>query len=108
MKIYVPNYSERSVDERKCLVELYFNDECRILNKTFKVDRHIIDLLSMYDCKGNVGQLKNDIKLMSARAFAQTITNNESVITISCEDAAKVIGSNVNFRNMRKDYVIFT
>jgi len=61
----------------------------------------------MYDCKGNVGQLKNDIKLMSARAFAQTITNNESVITISCEDAAKVIGSNVNFRNMRKDYVIF-
>ncbi|WP_422446768.1 sigma 54-interacting transcriptional regulator [Thermoanaerobacterium sp. DL9XJH110] len=108
MKIYVPDYSERPVDERKRLIEFFFNNECRILNKAFKVDSRIIDLLCNYDCRGNVGQLKNDIKLMSARAFARALTNNDNTITISYEDAAEVIGhNNTNVRDIPKNYVIF-
>lgn len=107
MKIYIPAYSERPVDERKRLVELYFNGECKVLNKIFKVDSEVIDLLSTYNCKGNVGQLKNDIKLMSARAFAKTITSLEDEIVISKEEAAKIIGENINVDKNSNGYVIF-
>lgn len=109
MKIYVPNYSDRPVEERKRLVEFYFSEECRILNKTFKLEKQIVDVLSMYNCKGNVGQLKNDIKLMSARAFAQTITNDENIITLSYEDAEKAIGPTAHKaskKNMPKEYIL--
>lgn len=107
MKIYIPDYNERPTNERKRLIEFYFNEECRVLNKTFRVDKQIIDLLCSYDCKGNIGQLKNDIKLMSARAYAQTLTNEENIIAISIEDAAKVIGSSQLLSDKHKSYIIF-
>ncbi|MGF7398322.1 sigma-54-dependent transcriptional regulator [Thermoanaerobacterium thermosaccharolyticum] len=108
IKIYVPDYLERPIEERKQLVKYYFNEESRILNKTFNVDSQVIDILCNYDCKGNIGQVKNDIKIMSARAFAQAITNNENKVTISYEDAVKVIGSNnATMKKIQKDYIVF-
>ncbi|WP_315108923.1 sigma 54-interacting transcriptional regulator [Clostridium intestinale] len=107
MKVYIPDYTERPISERKKLVELYFNEECRVLNKTFKVENQIIDLLCEYDCKGNIGQLKNDIKLISARAFAQTIANDKTMIDITYEDASKVIGNNILPKNKNISYIMF-
>ncbi|TCW35677.1 transcriptional regulator with AAA-type ATPase domain [Thermohydrogenium kirishiense] len=108
MKIYVPDYLERPIEERKQLVKYYFNEESRTLKKTFNVDSQVIDMLCTYDCKGNIGQVKNDIKIMSARAFAQAITNNENKVTISYEDAVKVIGNNnATMKKIQKDYIVF-
>lgn len=70
--IDVPSYIKRSADERRQLIMTFFLQESEIFNKDIEVSGTIFDALVSFDSKGNIGRIKNIIKILCTSA------NNEN------------------------------
>lgn len=82
MKIEIPSLRNRTVIERMELVKNFFKQESKSISISIKVHREIIKSLLLYDCKNNVGQLQNDIKLAVANGYLRYKINNKEPIYI--------------------------
>ena len=71
MIINLPPLRERKLGERLELIKNFFRAEAGRLNHNIIVDKEVIDALLTYNPVGNIGQLKSDIQLSSARAFLE-------------------------------------
>lgn len=91
MIIKMPNISERSVDERFELITEFFREE------SFRLDRKIIvSVNSMrsflsYNCPNNIGQLKSDIQLSCAKAYADFLSHKKDEVRINSPDLPQYI-----------------
>ena len=77
--VKLPNLNERSYNERKALITTFIKDEAIKLNKTINITRNVIDILLNTNFKGNVGELKNLIKILSASALINQGYNNKEL-----------------------------
>ncbi|EQF26490.1 AAA domain family protein [Clostridioides difficile CD160] len=82
MKIEIPSLRNRTMIERIELVKNFFKQESKSISISIKVHREIIKSLLLYDCKNNVGQLQNDIKLAVANGYLRYKINNKEPIYI--------------------------
>lgn len=80
--INLPALQDRSLKERLSLIKYFFIIESKYTNATIRVHKDVIKSLLLYDCFGNIGQLKSDIQLMSARAFLNYKTGLKENIEI--------------------------
>ncbi|WP_251860057.1 sigma-54-dependent transcriptional regulator [Clostridium sp. Marseille-Q2269] len=87
--ISIPGLEERSINERLQLIDLFFRSESQKIQNKIIVEKEVLKLLTIYDCSGNVGQLKNDIQMMCAHSFAQAIIHDEDQIKISIKELDK-------------------
>lgn len=92
MNIKIPPLSERTLEERLELIYEFFRTECTRIKKTIFVSANSIRQLLLYDCPGNVGQLKSDIQLGCANAFLNAISNKLEDVEVHFTD----FPSNVN------------
>lgn len=85
MVISLPSLQARPLKERFELIEKFFRQEYGQVKLPIYVKRNIMDALLAYDCAGNIGQLKADIRLICARGFLECIAsgNNQIKITTS-------------------------
>ena len=78
MVINVPPLENRSFDERIRFVFRFLWEESRNTGYPFCVDREVIRCLTMYNCPGNIGQLRGDIRCAAANAYLDYYTLNAS------------------------------
>ncbi|WP_315072283.1 sigma 54-interacting transcriptional regulator [uncultured Clostridium sp.] len=83
MVIRIPKLSERSIEERFDLISRFFREESARLDKEIKVSVNSMRAFLSYNCLNNVGQLKTDIQLACARAYAEFLSLDEKEIVIS-------------------------
>lgn len=69
MVIELPSLSERTVSERYELVREFISKEADRIGVKIKVSKPVLRTLLLYDCQGNVGQLRSDIQVACARGF---------------------------------------
>ncbi|MGO0881234.1 sigma 54-interacting transcriptional regulator [Clostridioides difficile] len=82
MKIEIPSLRNRTMIERIALVKNFFKEESKSISISIKVHRQVIKALLLYECKNNVGQLQNDIKLAVANGYLKYKINNKEPIYI--------------------------
>lgn len=86
MVIRIPSLGERTLKERFSLISQFFREE------TFRLDREImVSVNSMraflsYYCANNIGQLKTDIQLACAKAYADFVSRKKEYIKINSND----------------------
>lgn len=80
--IKLPGLAERPLTERMQLISAFFMEESKKIKLPVIVAIEVLKLLLLYDCKGNIGQLKNDIQITCASAFVEYISGNQSRIYI--------------------------
>lgn len=80
--IKLPSLSDRSLNDRLKLIIAFFSEEAKKIKLPLTISAEVLKLLLIYDCPGNIGQLKNDIRLISANAFAETVINNNNHVFI--------------------------
>lgn len=80
--INLPGLSERPTKERMELICKFFTEESKKIKLPIIVSTEVLKFFLVYDCGGNIGQLKNDIQLICANAFVEYITEKESKIYI--------------------------
>ena len=86
MTIHIPSLAERSIEERFSLISTFMKDESARLDKEIKVSMNSIKALLSYDCEANIGQLKVDIQLICARAYAEYISGRKTDIKVNSLD----------------------
>lgn len=91
MTIRIPSLSERSLEERFNLVSDFIREESLRLNLRIKVSVNTMRALLSYDCPNNVGQLKVDIQLLCAKAYADYISHKKEEMVISSLDIPQYI-----------------
>lgn len=91
MLIEIPSLAERSREERFSLIERFFMDESQRLGMPVNVSTNSVRALLGYSCPGNVGQLKNDIRIICARAYSRLIGGKKAEMTISSHDLPQYV-----------------
>ena len=81
VKIALPPLSQRSKEERLNLVYTLFNNEQKKIAKPLFISDQVLDMLANYQPTGNIGDLKNAIKLTIARANADQKDNETITLT---------------------------
>lgn len=76
--IRLPSLKERPLVEKMQLIYTFFKQEAEALNWDLHISKQTLKVLIKTDFKGNVGQLKNDIKFTCARAYNSFIHNKKS------------------------------
>ncbi|MDL2220808.1 sigma-54-dependent transcriptional regulator, partial [Eubacteriales bacterium OttesenSCG-928-N14] len=72
--IHLPSLEERTLEERLAFIHTFFAEESLRVGVPIKVSKEIIKAFLLYDCPGNIGQLKSDIQMICATAFLDYIT----------------------------------
>ncbi|MEG0093513.1 MAG: sigma 54-interacting transcriptional regulator [Erysipelotrichaceae bacterium] len=91
MTINMPPLADRSLKERFDLIEKFFSQEYTQMNVPIYVKDKVIKALLSYECVGNIGQLKADIRLLCANGFLEYKSKNLKEIRIS----SKLLQDNV-------------
>lgn len=91
MVIRIPGLKERGMQERFNLIGSFFREESSRLDREIKVSINSIRGLLSYDCPNNVGQLKTDIQIICARAYADFLSNRKEQIKINSTDLPSYI-----------------
>lgn len=71
--------SQKDSGERLNIIENLFIEEAIRINRKIIVSSEVLKALLIYDCKGNIGQLKSDIKLICAKAFLRYLQSEEDL-----------------------------
>lgn len=82
MVIEMPPLNSRSIKERYNLIKSFFDEEARRVKVPFIVNSEVIKALLFYECKGNIGQLKSDVRLICAKGFLNYKTTGKKNIEI--------------------------
>ncbi len=76
MTITLPGLHERTAMERYELLRAFFTAECSSIGTNIQVAPEVLRALLLYECPGNIGQLRTDVQLICARAYLEYRTNN--------------------------------
>ena len=85
MLITLPGLNERTSTERYELIRAFFNAECSSIGANIQVAPQVLQALLLYDCPGNIGQLRTDVQLICARAYLEYRTNNQHELHVHLE-----------------------
>lgn len=75
MEILLPRLVERPLKERIALIKFFYDEEARRLQRKIVLEPIAAQAFIAYECPGNVGQLKKDIQLSCAHAYAEQQTD---------------------------------
>jgi transcriptional regulator with AAA-type ATPase domain/transcriptional regulatory protein LevR len=106
--ITLSGLEERSIEERIQLINHFFKYESSKIKNAISVNYQVVEYLSTYECKGNIGQLKNDIQMICARAFAQAIINDTPEVPIHLENVELTEAQRVKFLKRSREQMGLT
>lgn len=105
MVITIPPLRERSLEERKHLICTFFKEEAMRLGKEISVSSNSILSFLFYHCSNNIGQLKSDIQLTCAKAFADVMTNKKEKMKINSSDLPGYLREGLFTANRNKQFL---
>lgn len=83
--VQIPTFDERNSNERMDIICNLFYDEAVILDCDFNVSNNVIQALLGFKGKGNIGTLKNIIKISCAMAVSRQVKEDPEV-EVTLED----------------------
>ncbi|WP_127836885.1 sigma 54-interacting transcriptional regulator [Clostridium prolinivorans] len=86
MTISIPPLKDRTLEERFELICEFFKIESKRIGKEITVSTNTIRSLLLYNCSGNIGQLKSDIQLGCANAFLKFVSKGQKKIEVYSTD----------------------
>lgn len=86
MIIKLPSLVERGIEERYGLVMNFFREEAFRLGREIEISANAVHAFLSYHCPNNIGQLKTDIQLTCASAYADFFSGRKHELHISVQD----------------------
>ncbi|MEA5008660.1 sigma-54-dependent transcriptional regulator [Clostridium tyrobutyricum] len=87
--IRLPSLKKRTLKERMSFICQFFREESIKIEVPVKVPKEVLKILLLYNCTGNIGQLKNDIQLICANAFLDYITEHQKYVQVKMVQLSK-------------------
>lgn len=104
--IKIPGLSERPMKERMQLICSFFTEESKKIKLPVTVSTEVLKLFLLYDCKGSIGQLKNDIQITCANAFVDYLTENKDKIYIKLSQMASRFTEGIFIMDQKREELV--
>ena len=105
--INLPPLKERHLSERLELIENIFMTEQNNMDVPIRLHKDALISLLLYECVGNVGQLKADIQIICARGFLKYKINKSQYVDISVSILPEHIQNGLLLANNKNDLIEF-
>ncbi|MBB6217413.1 transcriptional regulator with AAA-type ATPase domain/transcriptional regulatory protein LevR [Anaerosolibacter carboniphilus] len=86
MMIELPPLSMRSLNERLDIIKEFFRKEAYRTQVAIQISNEALRSLLLYDCPGNIGQLRSDIQVACARGFLNRVVLKTKIMEIGMEE----------------------
>lgn len=103
--IKIPSLQERGFKERMELICHFFREESIRIGVELKVSKEVVKAFILYECRGNIGQLKSDIQLICARAFLDYITYKRDCVYVKLSILPNNIRESLYGNNRREECI---
>lgn len=88
MVIELPGIAQRPLEERFQIIVSFIREEASRIQLGIRVSYNAMVALLMYECQGNIGQLRSDIQVACARAFLKHMAQKDEGLKIEINDLA--------------------
>ncbi|WP_055666963.1 sigma-54-dependent transcriptional regulator [Desnuesiella massiliensis] len=105
INITIPPLRDRTFEERYELVCEFLKIESARIGREIIVSPNSLRCLLLYNCSGNVGQLKSDIQLGCANAFLKCISKKERNIRLHSTDFASHVKQGLILYKNYNEYI---
>ena len=105
--IYIPNINERSIGEKKEIIERLFKVESKKLNRKIIVSARVMAIFLNFDYAGNIGEIENAIKYVCGSAIAHTQSNYEVQVMLRDLPAKMYQGQNSRSLEISGEDLVF-
>lgn len=105
ISITIPPLRERTLEERYGLICEFIKVESSRIGREIVVSPNSLRSLLLYNCTGNVGQLKSDIQLGCANAFLKSISKKQKEISLHSTDFASHVKQGLILYKNNKEYI---
>lgn len=100
--IEIPELVARPLNERFDIINNFFLIEAQRMGANIHIKSDVLKALMLYDCIGNVGQLRSDIQVACARGLLNQLTNKQKEVNISISDVPGYVKQGlIKIRNCR-------
>ncbi|AYW47290.1 RNA polymerase subunit sigma-54 [Tetragenococcus osmophilus] len=110
IQIYIPSVSERSLFEKRQLIEYLFKKESQNIKRTIEVTPRVMDILLQTSFSGNIGEMENVIKYACGSAIAHSDKSRQ--VEIKIKDLPQKIyesfDSPVELANTEEENLVFS
>lgn len=86
MTIELPLLDRRPLKERLKIIKSFIRKEASRTHNSIKVSKDALKAFLLYDCPGNVGQLRSDIQVSCARSFLNHVVNKAKIMKITIDE----------------------
>ena len=83
----------------------FFREESIRIGVELKVSKEVVKAFILYECRGNIGQLKSDIQLICARAFLDYITYKRDCVYVKLSILPNNIRESLYGNNRREECI---
>lgn len=98
MVIKIPSLKEKSLQERKQMILYLFSLEAASIGCPLVIDKDTMATLLLYQPKGNIGQLKNDIKLAIARSYLEVRNQKNPEKTETMQEVIRIHAYSLSYQ----------
>lgn len=101
--VHLPDFSTRDMHERLELIQLFYGREAQTFHKNIRISKKVVNYLLSTKFQGNVGELKNVIKVSCANASRKTIGE---FLIIDIADLSNEMGHEEEIHNYFNDEML--
>lgn len=103
VRVTLPDFQQRPLVERVELIYTFYKNEGKVLNRDVEINNKIIDVLTSSVKEGNIGMLKNYIKLSCANSYKNNMNDDYIRINISDLPEELYINNSIMYNDGREE-----
>lgn len=104
-KISLPTLEERSIEERFLLLQKFFKEEAKAMDRIIEVDTSILHALLLYEVTDDIKGLKNDIHTGCANSYVRSYNTNNKTIALLMSDFPNYVRKGIMYYRSYKDQI---
>jgi len=109
MTIEIPSLGMRPLEERMRIIRRFLFLESSRTNKPIRLHQDVVNALMLYDCPGNIGQIRSDIQVACARSFLHMISENSAHMVVTLDHVTDHVREgllkNQQYRSKHKELI---
>lgn len=104
-RISLPSLEERSIEERFLILQKFFKEEAKAMDRMIEVDTSILHALLLYEVTDDIKGLKNDIHTGCANSYVRSYNTEKKTIVLLMSDFPNYVRKGIMYYRSYKNEI---
>ena len=104
-RISLPSLEERSIEERFLILQQFFKEEAKAMDRMIEVDTSILHALLLYEVTDDIKGLKNDIHTGCANSYVRSYNTGNKTIVLLMSDFPNYVRKGIMYYRSYKNEI---